>query len=86
MGNSFFMRPCYRNLEWEASGQQAHQNAEIFAFFLGVIRSIGQIVEIDDACGAHLCQWNGHLTVMQTGRGQDRTDGYITVDYVEMQL
>ncbi len=56
------------------------------ADFPGVVRGVGQVVEIDDPSGAHLRQRNGDLTVVQAGRGQDRTDGNIAVDHVQMQL
>ncbi len=52
--------------------------------FFGIICGISQVVEIGDACGAHLRQRNGSLAVMQADRGQDRTDGYVAIDYIQM--
>lgn len=54
--------------------------------FLGVVCGIGQIVEVGNALGRHLGQWDRDLAVVQAGGGEDEAHGDVAIEHVQMRL
>jgi hypothetical protein len=50
------------------------------------LSGIHQFIEMNDTAGCHRHQRDGHLRVIHTGAGQDRTDRDLSIRHIQMQL
>ena len=52
----------------------------------GVIGGVHHVIEIGDPIGGDMHEWNRHLGIVNTGRGQQRGDGNPAISEIEMEF